>query len=214
MDRLNRSFPLKHFFPILTLLLILGFLATQFAPVVLAQPEPATSKPLLCGKLLFLKVLGTGATELGLMPCGETQPLVFDTRPRELFNYYRFTNVTIKSGDPIKSEKYGSLSKFITNWGGYIEIKSCQECSSPSPSETSTYPPIPTQPPTLTPTITPTETALPSPTQSLPPPAPPTPAPTPTPEKLRNPLTYCCSIFGLIPAPLAALAWRKRARKL
>lgn len=183
--------PSRQTSKIVTLAVTLFFLAAGFflARIPWASASALHATPLLCGKLVFIDVKDSSVQQLGLVPCGETKPFIFDVRPRELFNYYRFHNVEIVSGSRMETVRYGALTKYIIGWDGYTQINACGECSAP-PTETlqptSTQQPSPT--PSLEPSPTSTATLAPTTTQA-PPPSPTMLAPTETPASIRPIIT-------------------------
>ncbi|MDD5467957.1 MAG: hypothetical protein PHS96_09120 [Anaerolineales bacterium] len=179
--------------PTFALLLALPLIFLAAALLLAQAPSGWASapeaSPLLCGKLVFIELKDSPIQELGLAPCGETKPLLFEVRPRELHNYYRFRNVEIESGMRIKTVRYGDLSKYIVGWDGYTELNSCGDCSVqpsatlpptstpqpsptaslvPSPTLTPTLPPTPSQPPSAGPTVLTEGIATPTPGESSP----------------------------------------------
>jgi hypothetical protein len=121
---------------------LLGLLLLTFAP-----PQGTSARPLhqsnrnrstLCGRLVFLEDLKTGARLIGLIPCNESRPLIFAARPGELFEFYRLTNVVIKKGDKVTTLAYGVLENYITRFESYKQIYSCRDCD---PNAASVLPP-------------------------------------------------------------------------
>jgi hypothetical protein len=126
----------------IVVLSLLGLLLLTFAP-----PQGALARPLhqsnrnrstLCGRLVFLEDLKTGARLIGLIPCNESRPLIFAARPGELFEFYRLTNVVIKKGDKVTTLAYGVLENYITRFESYKQIYSCRDCD---PNAASARPP-------------------------------------------------------------------------
>jgi hypothetical protein len=87
-----------------------------------------TIKPTLCGKLAFLEDAKTGAKLIGLIPCGESRPIIFQRRPSELLEYYRFKDAAIVSGPAVRTTTYGTISDYITRFDSYTAINSCNDC--------------------------------------------------------------------------------------
>lgn len=126
--------------------LIVIFLALTF-PFVWAPnqhnptgmlPTDRTLKPTLCGKLVFIDDIKTGAKLIGLIPCGESRPIVFSRRPGELHNFYRFQDVVSEKDKnmSISTTNYGVLYTFIIKFKDYVPIQSCSECKGFSPTAT------------------------------------------------------------------------------
>ncbi len=115
---------------VVLILLILLSLAGIFVGTAQARPVlPArTVKSTLCGKLAFLEDAKTGTKLIGLIPCGESRPIIFQRRPSELLEYYRFKEVTIVSGPEVRSEAYGVIRDYITRFDSYTAINSCADC--------------------------------------------------------------------------------------
>ena len=140
----------------------------------------------LCGKLIILKDLKFEKYYLGLQVCGGGDILIFQTRPRELLNYYQLREAKIGKGAKISTE-LGDFTHYITTFESYIPISDCSECGkilTPTPRElvgtpegtqslvfptatiglptaTFTRTPVPTPTvPSPTPTIQPTKTGF------------------------------------------------------
>lgn len=113
----------------LSLLLIVSLFPLQ--SVFARQMEFAEQSKImnLCGRLVFIQVLDGSITMLGLVPCNGTKPYIFDQRPAQLANAYRFYDAVIKSGAKVKTRGYGTLNQYITDWDSYIILNSCSECS-------------------------------------------------------------------------------------
>jgi hypothetical protein len=112
------------------LLAILSLLLAPWASPSRAAPLPAkTLKSTLCGKLVFLTDFKTGLQYIGLIPCGQATPIIFERRPAELYDYYRFAEAVIDTGPGIMTETYGRLSTYITKFKSYVPINNCNECS-------------------------------------------------------------------------------------
>lgn len=119
----------------LSLLVILSLLPLQSAYARQMEAADQAKKMNLCGRLVFIQVLDGSITMLGLVPCGETKPYIFQQRPAEIANAYRFTNAVIKSGNKVQTRGYGSLTQYITGWDSYVVLNSCGECSTgPKPT--------------------------------------------------------------------------------
>ncbi|MFZ5808496.1 MAG: M23 family metallopeptidase [Chloroflexota bacterium] len=119
----------------LSLLVILSLLPLQSAYARYMEAADQAKKMNLCGRLVFIQVLDGSITMLGLVPCGETKPYIFQQRPAEIANAYRFTNAVIKSGNKVQTRGYGNLTQYITGWDSYIVLNSCGECSTgPKPT--------------------------------------------------------------------------------
>jgi len=111
-------------------------LTTLFCLVLLpgapSQVHPAaagrTVKSTLCGKLAFLEDSKTGTKSIGLIPCGQSRPVIFQRRPSELLEYYRFKDVTIVSGPVVRTTMYGPISDYITKFDSYTAINNCNDC--------------------------------------------------------------------------------------
>jgi hypothetical protein len=118
----------------LVVLLLLGLLLLAISPPrgVFARPlNQSNRKPsTLCGRLVFLEDVKTGAKMIGLIPCNGSRPIIFAAGPAELYDYYRFTNVVIKKGDRVTTATYGTLENYITRFDSYKQIASCRECDS------------------------------------------------------------------------------------
>jgi hypothetical protein len=101
-------------------------------------PTDRTLKPTLCGKLVFIDDIKTGAKLIGLIPCGESRPIVFSRRPGELHNFYRFQDVVSEKDKnmSISTTNYGVLYTFIIKFKDYVPIQSCSECKGFSPTAT------------------------------------------------------------------------------
>jgi hypothetical protein len=140
----------------LTLSIFIGLLISSRALAFPNTIQPQT-RSRLCGKLLFLTDTKTGAKLIGLKSCDGSELFIFKQHPKELYNYYQFTDATITSGSAT-STQMGKISKYITGWQGYIEIHSCAECGS-NPTPFPIPPPAPTQPPIPISTATSTNTA-------------------------------------------------------
>jgi hypothetical protein len=111
----------------LTILFCLILLLTSPAQVQPAAAGP-TVKSTLCGKLAFLEDSKTGTKLIGLIPCGQSRPIIFQRRPSELLDYYRFKDVTIVSGPVVRTTMYGPVSDYITKFDSYTAITSCNDC--------------------------------------------------------------------------------------
>jgi hypothetical protein len=128
---------------------LLMLLALTLPHPAFSRPEAAESRTHLCGKLLFLVDADTGANLLGLRNCIGQETLIFSQHPAQLHNYYEFKNVTIKSGERVRTDKHGYLNKYITAWGSYEQIANCSMCGK-GISITATQPSVPTQKPVTT----------------------------------------------------------------
>ncbi len=104
-------------------------------------PADRTIKSTLCGKLVFIDDIKTGAKLIGLIPCGESRPYIFDRRPGELHNYYRFRDVVITKDKnmSISTTNYGVLYTYISKFKDYVPINSCNECRDFAPTATADY---------------------------------------------------------------------------
>ena len=78
----------------------------------------------------------TGEKLIGLAPCGQTQPYIFDYRPNELHDYYRLQEVVIKKGTPVQTLNYGVLSTYITHFSVSTAIQDCNACKITAPTWT------------------------------------------------------------------------------
>ncbi len=85
-------------------------------------------KGTLCGRLVIIKDIKTKKDYLGLMPCTGGGPYIFATRPRELLNYYQLINVKFKTGNKIRAEGYGDLTRYIVNFDTYYPMVDCSGC--------------------------------------------------------------------------------------
>jgi hypothetical protein len=91
----------------------------------------------LCGKLIILKDLNYERYYIGLQVCGGGNILIFQTRPRELQNYYQLREPRIGRGDKISTE-LGDFNQYIVTFQNYISISGCSECGKvnvPTPRE-------------------------------------------------------------------------------
>jgi len=104
-------------------------------------PADRTLKSTLCGRLIFLDDIKTGAKLIGLLPCGEGGPYIFNKRPDELHNFYRFHNVVIAKNKnaQIQTSNYGVIYTYIVKFEDYIAITSCGECSGFTSTATPKY---------------------------------------------------------------------------
>jgi hypothetical protein len=143
----DHSLRLSH--PVNWLVFLVLVIALLVPGAASSQSEPAQVRSHLCGRLLFLVDDETGANLLGLKSCSGQEILLFSQRPAQLFNYYEFTTVTVKTGTRVKTDKYGYVNKFISNWVGYVQIANCSQCGTGS-FITPTSPLIPTQKPVTT----------------------------------------------------------------
>jgi len=120
---------------VLKLFLLILWIPFTWSPIIIKplSPMPAdrSQKASLCGKLIFLDDIKTGAKLIGLLPCGEGKPYIFNKRPDELFNYYRLNNVVIVKDKnmQVRTKDYGEIYTFIIKFEDYIAINSCGECS-------------------------------------------------------------------------------------
>jgi hypothetical protein len=102
----------------------------------LAAPNSSTRKDVLCGRLVFIQDSKTKLQLIGLIPCGQSQPYIFESRPEELHDYYRFYDVVIAQGDTVFSSEYGRITTFIRSFKGYDPLPNCQACKPGPPTAT------------------------------------------------------------------------------
>jgi len=120
-------------------LIVLGLLLTS----LLAATRPVKAvllgverKNTLCGKLVFLENAKTGEKLIGLAPCGQTRPYIFDFRPGELHDYYRLQEVVIRTGPPVPTANFGTLTSYITKFSLASAIQDCNDCKISAPTWT------------------------------------------------------------------------------
>jgi hypothetical protein len=128
-------FLLTCFLRALLISLILAGLS-RFPRTAQASPLGRETKATLCGRLVFLQTLRTRQNLLGLIPCGQFKPIIFDSRPGELHDFYRFTQVVTGAGREVMTADYGKISTYIFKFETYTPIKSCSECSLKAPTAT------------------------------------------------------------------------------
>lgn len=156
----------------------------------------------LCGKLIIVKDLEFEKYYLGLQVCGGGEILIFQTRPKELLEYYQLREPKIAKRAKISTE-LGEFTHFITTFKSYIPISNCSECGkilTPTPREL-VGSPEGTQSlvfPTATvglPTATFTRTPVPTPT---------IPSPTPTVQPTKTGITATATLTKTFTPPASA----------
>ena len=123
---------LARLLPALLICLVLAGLTAGVQGTQAALPMRET-KPTLCGRLVFLQTVRTRENLLGLIPCGQFKPIIFDSRPAELHDFYRFTQAVTGAGREVMTADYGKISTYIFKFETYQPIKSCSECSLKAP---------------------------------------------------------------------------------
>lgn len=121
------------------LVVILAFVLTNLlvSPrAVHALRLEVERKDTLCGKLVFLENMKTGEKLIGLAPCGQTKPYIFDYRPNELHDYYRLKDVVIRTGPLVPTSNFGAITTYITHFSGSSAIKDCNDCKLSAPTWT------------------------------------------------------------------------------
>ncbi len=82
-----------------------------------------------CGSLVILHEKKTNKEYLGLLPCsGKGEPYIFQTRPRELLNYYQFVNIKFRKGKRINTNEFGELNRYIASFQTYYPLDQCSKC--------------------------------------------------------------------------------------
>ncbi len=121
----------------------LSVILTVLLTGLLVAPRSVSALPLgterknsLCGRLVFIENMKTGEKLIGLAPCGQTQPYIFDYRPNELHDYYRLLDVVIKKGTPVQTVNFGTLSTYITHFSVSTAIQDCNACKITAPTWT------------------------------------------------------------------------------
>jgi hypothetical protein len=122
-----------------SLLIVLALLLTS----LLTSPGPVRAlalgverKDSLCGRLVFLENSKTGEKLIGLTPCGQFKPYIFDYRPSELHDYYRLQEVVISKGPKIQTTNFGLLNTYITHFSVSTSIQDCNACNASAPTWT------------------------------------------------------------------------------
>jgi hypothetical protein len=115
-------------------LVLTGLLAAPRS--VSALPLGSEKKDTLCGKLVFLENMKTGEKLIGLAPCGQTQPYIFDYRPNELHDYYRLLDVVISKGPAVQTLNFGTLNTYITHFSVSTALQDCNACKISAPTWT------------------------------------------------------------------------------
>jgi cell division septation protein DedD len=121
------------------LVVLFAFILTS----VLVAPRSASAlrlgterKDTLCGKLVFLENAKTGEKLIGLAPCGQTKPYIFDYRPNELHDYYRLQDVVIRTGPAVPTINFGTITTYITHFSVSSAIQDCNDCKISAPTWT------------------------------------------------------------------------------
>jgi hypothetical protein len=135
---------------------------------------------MLCGELVYINsftkikpvesAIEPTVSVIGLRRCDGKGVLIFQTRPRDLIQFFQFRDAEIVEGSEICTKYYGCLNRYITTFQNYIGLESCDACGVSMLPATWTQAPLtpytPTPiPPTRTPWPTP-ESPTPSPTLS------------------------------------------------
>ena len=110
------------------LLMLIFTVATLPASSGRAEWLGEERKETLCGRLTFLQNTKTGENLIGLIPCGQSQPIIFSYRPSELHDYYRLHEVVIKQGTPVYTANFGKISSYITKFSASFGIQDCNDC--------------------------------------------------------------------------------------
>lgn len=123
-------------FLVMLLVLVVSTLLTPPQAAAFAPPAARTTKPGLCGRLVFLQDFRTQAKLIGLLPCGAGRPYLFKARPAELHPYYRIEDAVLAKGAEVWSLEYGRLDTYIVRFSAYTPIQDCNACTPRAPTAT------------------------------------------------------------------------------
>ncbi len=126
---------------------------------------------MLCGELVYLtsyskvkpvrSAIEPTVAVIGLRRCDGKGILIFDTRPRDLIQFYQFRGAEFGTGPTICTEFCGCLDRYITTFQNYIGLESCADCGVSMLPPTWTQAPLtPYTPTPIPPTRTPFPTSV------------------------------------------------------
>jgi len=110
--------------------------SVQAFPLLSEHAGFFAAKDTLCGKLVFFENTKTGEQLIGLAPCGQMKPIIFGYRPNILHDYYRLQDVVIRTGPPVPTLYFGTITSYITHFSASFAIEDCDDCKISAPTWT------------------------------------------------------------------------------